>query len=406
MIPNGRTIFRRVADLLIVVAAAAATQPASAASGSTPSGPLIFFRTANADTTRLLRRVVRVEPRTGKSLPPIVPPSDFRSFVDAVQVGSMSFVAWTSKRDTLWLGAAGPDGRISRRWRAGSAGGFEVRPIPEDPAEGTGDGFVRISADGTTALLVNGRGRRFGRYLDLRSGAVSNTPLPEEVSGQIVEAAAVGSRFVLVGSTGSLATVGPHGEAVARSAIKLPAIGPDRIDLVDIVALSEYRAVLSYVTPRTSTVDRRRFIARYNARSGTVRVTRSFADPGGDAFAATSTWFEVFAHDPFRWTAGRIDGGPLRHVPPAGPGPRPAATFRIEPDLPPVAYVLGSASSRSQGFVFRTLDYENVNDMNGYAVHEVIEVEIPTARVLRRTRFGDGTGGRSTLPYAFDIRVS
>lgn len=322
-----RTLLRRVglaASMMIVLPIAGGRSASAAPSVVESSSPLVFFRTFNRDTSQLLRRVFRLNPRTGKNLSPVALPPDFRSFVDAVQVGNISFVVWTSKRDRLSLGAAGPDGRIVRRWPVGSAGGFEVRPVPDDPTSGTGSGFLRVSADRRTALLVNGRGRRFGRYVDLRSGAVHNTPLPDGISGQIAGAAAIGSRFVLVGNTGSLVTVGRRGNVLARGSVNLPATGPDRIDLVDIVALSANSAVASFVTSRTAKVARRRFVARYNPRSGATRVARNFADPGGEAFAATATHFEVLGADPYRWIAVGSMGahcGPLRPRPPDLPPP-------------------------------------------------------------------------------------
>lgn len=403
-----RTLLRRVGLAVSMVIAVPITGGRSASAAPSvveSSSPLVFFRTFNRDTSQLLRRVFRVDPRTERNLSPVALPPDFRSFVDAVQVGNRSFVVWTSKRDRLSLGAAGPDGRIVRRWPVGSAGGFEVRPVPDDPTSGTGSGFLRVSSDRRTALLVNGRGRRFGRYVDLRSGAVHNTPLPNGISGQIAEAAAIGSRFVLVGNKGSLVTVGQRGNVVARGSVNLPATGPDRIDLVDIVALSANRALLSYVTPRTSKAPRRRFVVRYNPRSGATRVTRKFTDPGGEAFAATATRFEVFGADPYRWIAGRIDGGPLRAVTPAPPGPPPAG-IGIEPDAPAFSFLYNAASAGARGFVLRVVDFENVNDMSGYAVHEVLEVEVATSRVLRRTRFGEPPPRRINLPYPFDIRIS
>lgn len=49
---------------------------------------------------------------------------------------------------------------------------------------------------------------------------------------------------------------------------------------------------------------------------------------------------------------------------------------------------------------------KNVHGTASYVAYEIVEVDIDTARVIRRTRFADETGGRSTLPYAFDVRVA
>lgn len=91
----------------------------------------MFFRTIKRNTIRPLRRVLRVDPRTGRRLRSVTLPIDVRSFVDATQVGDLSYVAWTSTRGELWLAEARRSGQISRRWRVDRAGGFDVTPVPE-----------------------------------------------------------------------------------------------------------------------------------------------------------------------------------------------------------------------------------------------------------------------------------
>lgn len=397
---------------LLALVASGTIEPAvpahAATSSSTHAGPLVFFRTVKRNTIRPLRRVLRVDPRTGRDLRSVTLPADFRSFVDAAQVGDTSFLVWTSKHGQLWLGAAGTTGRIMRRWRIGRAGGFDVTPVPEDPFEGSGTGFLRVSPDRHTALLVNGQGRdREGLYIDLPSGAVRKRLLPRGVRREVADVAAVGDRFVLLGFAGDLVTVGARGELVARGRVRLPAGGPRRIGFVDLVALPSNRAVVSFTTNRSYKFARRRFVARYNARSGALEATRTFLDPGGDTFAATATRFEVFADEPYKWIAGRIDGGPLREVEQPGPGPRPAPAVKIEADVQGTQRAFSTTTSTDgKAFVLRAIDYENYNDQEGYAPYEVLEVDVTAARVLRRTRFGDDSGGPSGLPFAFDIRVS
>lgn len=378
---------------------------ASTHSAQWRTAPLVFFRTANAETTQLLRRVLRVDPRTGQSIPSVTPPADFRSFVDAAQVGDTSFLAWTTKRGDLWLGAAGPTPGLARRWRVGRAGGFEVVPAPTDRSLGTGSGFLRVSADGRTALLVNGQGRRrVGRYVDLRTGAVRSRRLPVGVSRDVADATVLGDRFVLVGPTGAVVTVGRHGEVVSRGQVPLASTGTSRIGFVNIVGLPGDRAALSFIGGWMYRPGTRRYIARYDARTGKVKITRSYADFDGFEFAATATRFLVFGDD--HWTTGRIDGGPLRKMRPPGPGRRPPGSAGIEPDAQGNPYVRGSTTARGVAFVLRGIDYVNRNDMNAYGAFEVLEVDVENARVIRRTRFGDDRGGRSPLPYAFDMRIS
>lgn len=367
--------------------------------------PLVFFRTESTKATGFLRRVMRISPRTGRSLRSVVPPADFRSFVDAVQVGSTSYLAWTSTRGNLWLASAGPSGRIERRWLVGRSSGFEVRPVPLYEPTGTGTGFLRVSANQRDALLVNGRGRRIGRFVDLQSGIVKSRHLPDGVQEDVADAAAVGGRFVLISETGSVVSLGPNGELLSRTQIRLPAAGPRRIGFVKLIPLSADHAALSFINGQMYRDGTRRFIARYNARNGALTIERSYLDFEGYEFAATTERFTVFGND--HWTTGRIDGGPLRQISPAGPGPRPPASAGIEPEVEGVARVFGSATGNNgQAFVFRAIDYENIHGMAGYVAYEVIQVGIANGEIRRRTRFGDETGGRSPLPFAFDIRVA
>lgn len=401
--------------VLLVAVAFGIQQPAESSASPSPASrevdvgaeptPLVFFRTANRAGTRLLRRVLRVNPRTGRSLPSITPPADFRSFVDAVQVGGTSFLAWTSRRGGLWLGAAGPNGRIARRWQVGRSGGFEVLPVPLYKAAGTGTGFVRVSADQSTALLVNGRGRGIGRFVDLESGTVRERQLPVGLDRNIADAAAIGGLFVLSGYTGAVVSMGSNGDVVARTQVKLAAKGAMTIGFVKMVALSGDRAVFSFINGRMYRDGTRRFIGRYNARNGALTITRSYPDFEGYEFAATQSRFAVFGND--HWTIGPIDRGPLRRITPPGAGPRPPAFAGIEPEVEGVPRVFGNAiGAHGRTSVFRAIDYENIHGMAGYVAYEVVQVDVESARVIRRTRFGDETGGPSPLPFAFDVRVS
>lgn len=373
------------------------------------AGPLVFFRTIKRNTVRPLRRVLRVDPRTGRRLRSVTLPIDLRSFVDATQVGDRSYLAWTSTRGELWLAEARRSGQISRRWRVDRAGGFDVTPVPEDPLEeDSGTGFLRVTADGRTALLVNGQGQgRFGRYVDLLTGTVITRRLPKGVDENVADIAPLADRFVLISDTATLVTVGARGALIARGHVTLPSRGPREVGFVDLIALPAGRAVTSFTTNRSANDERRRFIARYDTRSGAVTVTRSFTDRFGDTFAATATRFELFGDYPDQWVSGAIDGGPLRQVQPPGPGARPPAVFEIEPEVQGEPAVFNSVTSADgRAFVFRGIDYENRKNQEGYAAYEIVEVDVRTARVLRRTRFADDAGGPSPLPYAFDIRVS
>lgn len=267
---------------------------------------------------------------------------------------------------------------------------------------------MRVSADRRTALLINGQGRgRFGRYVDLRTGTVLIRRLPKGVDENVAAIAPLADRFVLIGDTATLVTVGARGALIARGHVTLPAAGPRKVGFVDLVALPAGRAVASFTTNRSANDERRRFIARYDTRSGAVTVTRSFTDRFGDTFAATATRFELFGDYPSPWVVGRIDGGPLREIPAPGPGPRPPAVVQIDPDVQGVPYAFNSVTSADgRAFVFRGIGFQNRTNQEGYAAYEIVEVDVRTARVLRRTRFADDSGGPSPLPYAFDIRVS
>lgn len=372
------------------------------------AGPWVFFRTIKRNTLRPLRRVLRVDPRTGRRLRSVTLPIDLRSFVDATQVGDLSYLAWTSTRGELWLAEARRSGQISRRWRVDRAGGFDVTPVPEDPLdEDSGTGFLRVTADGRSALLVNGQGQgRFGRYVDLRTGRVLIRRLPKGVDENVADIAPLADRFVLFGDTATFVTVGARGALIARGHVTLPAAGPRKVGFVDLVALPAGRAVASFTTNRSANGERRRFIARYNTRSGAVTLTRSFPDRFGDTFGATATRFELFGDDPYPWITGRIDGGPLRDVQQPGPGPRPPVAVGIDPEVRGAQLALDTTTSDGRAFLLRAIDYENRSNQEGYAPYEVVVIDVANARVLKRTRFGDDSGGPSGLPFAFNIRVS
>lgn len=399
----------------ITVGAAATRQTegaeASRVSGTlhahTRTGPLVFFQTFRANSIQRLRRVLRVDPRTGRRLVAVTLPSDARTFIDATEVGDTTFLAWASNRGDLWLAAAGRTGGMSRRWRVGRSAGFEVRPVPNDPTNEVAAGVVRVTADARYALLVNGRGaRRIGRFVDLRSGTVHNRPLPRGVEREVADTAVLGHRFVLIGRTGGLVTLGPLGGLLARGQVGLPASGSGRIRFVDIVAPTTERVIVSFVTGSMFRGTARRSIAWYDASTGRFTTTRSYPDDDGYAFAATTTRFVVFGDN--HWVAGRLDGGPLRKIAPLGPGARPPATSRIDPNVHGNAYVLGSTTSADgQAVVLRSIDYANPDDRTDYTAFEILDVDIRQARVLQRTRFADDAGGPPRhLPYALSIRVS
>lgn len=95
----------RMAAVAVVIAAVAATTASVEAARGVPTGslratagPLVFFRTVPNNSLRPLRRVLRVNPRTGRSLPSVTLPRDARTFVDATQVGDTSFFANSDDR--------------------------------------------------------------------------------------------------------------------------------------------------------------------------------------------------------------------------------------------------------------------------------------------------------------------
>lgn len=161
----------------------------------------------------------------------------------------------------------------------------------------------------------------------------------------------------------------------------------------------------SFITGSKYRAGTRRLIARYDTRTGAVNATRSYAAVDGYEFVATPTRFVVFGNG--HWTARRIDGGPLRQVAAPGPGPRPPAAAKIEPDEPGGSYVSASTTTcDGRAVVLRVIGYANRADTNEYSAYEAIDVDIAHARVLRRTRYADDTGGPRPRPYVFDIRNS
>lgn len=387
---------------------AAAAEVIPTTSASPPVGPLVFFRTLSRKTGRPLRSVERLDARTGRQLASVTLPTNLRTFVDATQVGGQTFVAWTTKRGNLWLARAGEDGRINRRWPVGRAEGFEHTPtFAEYDQFLYGSGFLRVTANESTALLVSGDGsQRTGYYVNLHSGATRAPKLPSGLETNVADIAVLGNRFVLVGDTAALVTVGVRGNVVARGAVKFPTGGETEIGNVNLVGLSGGTAVVSFVTGGLFDKDSRRFVVRYDARTGSVKITNAYREVDGEQFVATAMRFAVFGYN--RWTTGLIDGGPIRKTEPP-PGP--------DPDAPPVLHdpayrvsvvVLDAASSTDQhGFVLRYVRYESQKGQHDTVAFEVIDVDVDQeASVVRRIRFGVSSYETSPLPDVFDIRIS
>lgn len=241
-------------------------------------------------------------------------------------------MAWTTKRGNLWLARAGEDGRINRRWPVGRAEGFEHIPtFAEYDQFLYGSGFLRVTANGSTALLVSGDGsQRTGYYVNLRSGATQAPKLPSGLETNVADVAVLGNRFVLVGDTAALVTVGVRGNVVARGAVKFPKGGETEIGNVNLVALSGGTAVLSFVTGGLFDKDSRRFIVRYDARTGSVKVTNAYREVDGEQFVATAMRFAVLAT-----IAGRLDqltaAQFVRRSRRPAPTPTPRLSFTIRP---------------------------------------------------------------------------